>query len=593
MADGLTTTEVSALRAGYRRLRELSGLLDAINVFPVADADTGRNLVASFAPLERDAPSAAALAQALLWSALGNSGNIGVGFLGGVLEQPARPLVERFARGEALARAAVADPRPGTMLTVLERLRQASERHGTEPAGFVPVAAALGDAVAETTARLPLLAECGVVDSGALGLFAFLEEYLGTLVGSPERTDIAARFRGRLALRVPRGVADDAGRLRAGAAGDAAHGTCVDAMVEVSSVEPAVLEAVRALGDSAVLVVAGNLLKVHLHAADPEHLRHALAAHGRLLRFETSSLAPPGAAASAANPAFSGRARLVTDAAGSLSLAAAAALDVELLASHVSLPDGSGPETVVDRAEVFAALRAGQRISTAQAPLAQRHQRFTELLERHHRVVYLCVGSAFTGNYAAATEWARQQGVSDRFLVIDSGVASGRLAVVAWRLAQLARAGALQDWSSTAARLLAQSDELIFVERLEYLARGGRLGRGSAWFGDLLGLRPVVTPTPQGAKRVAMAKSFAGQLELVQRRLRALPDRDRALILLQHTDNEALVRDRVLPVVREVASAAEIEVGPLSLTTAVHTGPGTWAVALLPSLPDLEAPPCE
>ena len=579
MADGLSPAELTALRAGYRRLRELSSLLDAINVFPVADADTGQNLVASFAPLERELPSAAELAQALLWSALGNSGNIGVGFLAGLLEQPARPLVERFARGEERARAAVADPRPGTMLTVLERLCRVSERHGIDAAGFPPVAAALGDAVAETTARLPLLAESGVVDSGALGLFAFLEEYLGTLAGSPARTDIGERFRGRLAIQ------------RSGAAArEAVHGACVDAMVEVPSAEAGVIEAVRGLGDSAVLVQAGNLLKVHLHAEDPEGLRRALAAHGRLLRFEASALAAPAAAATAA--AFAGHAKLVTDAAGSISRAAAAALDVELLESHVNLPDGSGPETVVDRAAVFAALRGGGRVSTAQAPLAERHRRYAALLERHERVVYVCVGSVFTGNYAAATEWVRQQGVGDRFLVIDSGVASGRLAVVVWRLAELARAGAVRDWAADTARLLAGADELIFVERLEYLARGGRLSRGSAWFGDLLGLKPVVTPTPEGAQRVGMARSFEGQLALLRGRLRALPAAGRALVLLQYTDNEALVREHVLPVARAVAGGARIELGPLSLTTAVHTGPGTWAVALLPSSFDPEAPPC-
>jgi len=579
LADGLSSAEVTALRAGYRRLRELAGLLDAINVFPVADADTGQNLVASFAPLERDLPSAAALAQALLWSALGNSGNIGVGFLDGMLEQPTRPLVERFARGERRARAAVAAPRPGTMLTVLERLCRESERHGIDPAGFPLIAAALGDAVAETTARLPPLAECGVVDAGALGLFAFLEEYLGTLAGSPARTDIGARFRGRLAIQ----------RSRA-AARAPEHGACVDAMVEVPSAEPGVLEAIRGLGDSAVLVQAGNLLKIHLHAEDPERLRRALAAHGRLLRFEVSSLGAPGVAAPAA--AFAGRARLVTDAAGSLSRAAAAALDVELLESRVNLPDRSGPETVVDRAAVFAALRGGQRVTTAQAPLAARHRCYAALLERYERVVYVCVGSAFTGNYAAATEWVRQQGVSDRFLVIDSGVASGRLAVVVWRLAELARAGAVRDWAADTARLLTGADELIFVERLEYLARGGRLSRGSAWFGDLLGLKPVVTPTPQGAQRVGMARSFEGQLELLRSRLRALPGPGRPLLLLQYTDNEELVRGRVLPVARAIAGDARIEVGPLSLTTAVHTGPGTWAVALLPSSSDPEAPPC-
>ncbi|MBN2192092.1 MAG: DegV family EDD domain-containing protein [Polyangiaceae bacterium] len=579
MADGLNPTELLGLRAGYHRLREHAGLLDAINVFPVADADTGQNLVASLAPLERDYPSSAELARALLWSALGNSGNIGVGFLQGLLEQPDLPLAERFTRGATLARAAVAEPRPGTMLTVLERLLEAADRFGIGREGFPSVAATLAEAVAETTARMKLLADCGVVDSGALGLFVFLEEYLGVLTDCPVRTDVAKRFRGRLAILHP-----------AAEARDSDHGSCIDAMVEVAKVEPELLAAIRGLGDSVVVVQSHHLLKIHLHSDDPERLRHELGALGRLLRFDTSALVPE--ARHCAGRTLSGRAKLVTDAAGSLSREVAESLGVELLESYVNLPDGSGPETQVDRNAVWSALRAGSRVTTAQAPIAQRHQRFAALLERHERVVYVCVGSVFTGNYAAAAEWARRQGVENRFLVLDSGVASGRLAVVVRRLAELAELGRPLDHAAETERLLSRADELIFIDTLEYLARGGRLNRASAWFGGLLGLKPVITPTPQGARRVAMAKSFEGQLEHARRRLQALPDRGRGLVLLQYTDNEELVRERVLPVLREAASEARIEVGPLSLTTAVHTGPGTWAVAFLPLLTDPEATPC-
>jgi len=81
----------AALTSGYERLSAWSDLLDQINVFPVADADTGRNLMISLAPLHRsEAPTETVLCR-LLVSATGNSGNIAACFFAGfVAENPSK-----------------------------------------------------------------------------------------------------------------------------------------------------------------------------------------------------------------------------------------------------------------------------------------------------------------------------------------------------------------------------------------------------------------------------------------------------------------------------------------------------------------------
>jgi uncharacterized protein len=53
-------------------------------------------------------------------------------------------------------------------------------------------------------------------------------------------------------------------------------------------------------------------------------------------------------------------------------------------------------------------------------------------------------------------------------------------------------------------------------------------------------------------------------------------------VLVQYSDNRDWVESTVAPRLRLAAPAAEVVLGPLSLTTGVHTGPGTWAVAVLP-----------
>ena len=111
----------SAYRSGFERLVAWANLLDDINVFPVADGDTGRNLVLTLSPFRREAWRAAQMRRWLLTSARGNSGNIAAAFFYELLGvERANELPGAIQKGMRKARQAVADPQPGTMLTVFD-----------------------------------------------------------------------------------------------------------------------------------------------------------------------------------------------------------------------------------------------------------------------------------------------------------------------------------------------------------------------------------------------------------------------------------------------------------------------------------------
>jgi len=94
----------------------------------------------------------------------------------------------------------------------------------------------------------------------------------------------------------------------------------------------------------------------------------------------------------------------------------------------------------------------------------------------------------------------------------------------------------------------------------------------------------VVSPMPDGARKVAVLRKLADKVAFACDRVRQalLPSAGKGFLLLEYTDNRAWVEAHLGPRLREVAPRAEIGLGPLSLTTGAHTGPGTWAVAMLP-----------
>lgn len=549
-------------------------VLDRINVFPVPDGDTGRNLVLSLSPLRDQSASDATLAERLLMSARGNSGNIACAFVRALLDSGSgESLAARCVKGAAQARTAVAVPQPGTMLTVLDAL--AGEVAGGLDADSLPsLLVRLAQVVRETTSAQESLRRANVVDSGALGMLVFLDGMLRAYHGLDDAAgDLAASFRSLVRFDRPL------------EAGHAQHdeGFCVDAVLRIPEGRRPSDEALAWIGSEVVALRERDLWKIHLHARDMDKARAALGGLGEIVAWSWDDLGEQMSASPAV--ANESNVHIVTDGAASLCRRDAEALGVTLLDSHIDFGDRSLPETRLDPDDVYRAMRRGVRVTTAQASTYERHMHYERLAAQWKNVLYLCVGAVYTGNHAVASAWRASHAAGERMTLLDSGAASGRLAVVVRQTALAARGGA--DPSALAAfasAALQRAEEYIFPERLEYLARGGRLSKTSAWFGDAFGLAPVVSPFPDGARKVAMLRKPEDRVAFAcERAARAFATGShRGYLLAEYTDNRAWVEGILLPRLRKAAPEAKIALGPFSLTTGAHTGPGTWAVALLP-----------
>lgn len=261
--------------------------IDAINVYPVADGDTGTNLYltvesaaaaveAVFAAHETgtSVPSAAdavrAMAHGALIGARGNSGTILAQLLrgmAGVLAEGTGGDRMRLAldRAAAWARDAVAHPVEGTVLTVADRAAAAAGR-AAPGADTAEVARAAYEgaraALDATPGQLPALARAGVVDAGGRGLVTLLGALVQAVSGrAPERPYEAVPF-------VPP-PADDTECPAAD--GDGESGPAFEVIYLLEAGDEAV-ERLRtrldALGDSLVVVGGDGLWNVHVHVED-------------------------------------------------------------------------------------------------------------------------------------------------------------------------------------------------------------------------------------------------------------------------------------------------------------------------------------
>ena len=109
------------------------------------------------------------------------------------------------------------------------------------------------------------------------------------------------------------------------------------------------------------------------------------------------------------------------------------------------------------------------------------------------------------------------------------------------------------------------------------------MSKTGAFFGDMLDVKPIVTPMPHGAVKAGIARNASDQLRFAFKKLDAFITRyTDAVIMLEYTDNRDWVRDQLEGSIRNRYPQARIILQQISLTSSVHMGPGTWAIAFLP-----------
>lgn len=560
-----------ALITGYECLAAWADLLDRINVFPVADGDTGANLRISLAPLKAPDGERRLLADRLSRAATGNSGNIAVAFLRAfaAATDPAE-LAAAAEQGRRQAWQAVARPQPGTMLSVFDTVAgfpgpwQNGEICGR-------LSRLLQQSVVDGAALIPAIRQAGVVDAGALAMYIFFDGFCQSLAGRERiEVDVRGPFAGRLEI-------DPGFFLPAAESGEQ---FCVDAVLATNTPPAGMSEALSELGDSVVLLDDAAGVKIHVHTTEPRQLRHRLTGFGEVIGWSDEPIrASAGAGQSIAR--IGQTIRVVSDAAGSLPRELAEKHGITLLDSYLVYDGQSRPESLCDPEEIYRLLRTGQRVTTAQASVFERRLRFQRFCQEGERTLYLCVGSAFTGNYDVAVDWKQRHDRDNRLEILDTGAASGRLGLITLLTGRFAESGSgAAAVVEFARRRLANCQELVFIDQLKYLVAGGRVSRAGGFFGDLLQLKPIISPTAGGVRREGVVRHRRGQLAFALERLQQqFGVDDRPAILLQYSDNRTWVSETVAGQLAARLPRAELILVPLSLTSGVHMGPGTWSVA--------------
>ena len=574
--------------------------LNRINVFPVPDGDTGTNfamtmraVATSVRALDARATLEAvsnAMAQACVFSARGNSGMLLSQFLLGFRDRIAG-LESATAEDVAAAMRAGYDrlfesldtPVEGTILTVSREAAAAAEHAASETGNVAELMRRVLEnsqrALKRTPELLTILKEAGVVDAGASAFVRVIEAIVRLIEGDPI-----------VAAEQPADYAVPDIAAMAEVATDRDYHYCTEVLVRNENFPPSieVRAALRALGGSIVVLATGDLLKVHVHTDTPEKVYELGRSWGTLEATKADDMREQH--------------RQLSEAHRGVTILVDSSCDIpdDLLDRYgiVVVPIQLMEEnrTYLDRIEihsqeVYDRMHAGSVFTTSQPTPAAFVQGFQDALSGADEVVAVLLAKALSGTFASG-QAAAQTIDAKHIEMVDSRSASLGVGMLALRAAELAE----QGWTAGAIarevqRIRSQSGGIFTVDTFDNLLRSGRVGRGRAWLGTLLDVKPILELNPEG--RVVPLDKVRGRealiprvIEHLERRLTPRPEQLRiGIVHAGAPDVAEQLRDEV----QRRFAPQHCLMNDITPAIGVHVGFGAWGIFY--QVEDPSAPP--
>jgi DegV family protein with EDD domain len=276
------------------------------------------------------------------------------------------------------------------------------------------------------------------------------------------------------------------------------------------------------------------------------------------------------------------RVAIVTDSTASLPVEVAARAGVFVVPQQLAVGDRVGDEEDIAPGELAAALRAGGEVHTSPPPPPAFFWAYQDAVAGGaEEIVSLHVSGRLSATCEMARAAADQMGIPVR--VVDSATLGMGLGFAALAAAEAADRGAgTEEVLAVIERRLAANLALVYVDTLEYLRRGGRIGAARAWLGTTLGIKPLL-----GVKNgeVAPLERIRGDDKAIMRLAelaRAHAGRQLVDVAVEHYDAPGPAMRLAIRLQAQIPFRRSFYLSQISSVIGAHTGPGSVGVSVSP-----------
>ncbi|MFJ7932871.1 DegV family protein [Sporosarcina sp. NPDC096371] len=264
--------------------------------------------------------------------------------------------------------------------------------------------------------------------------------------------------------------------------------------------------------------------------------------------------------------------------------------DVTLFPLRVLIDDNEYDDILsIDPKDVYNAIRNGKQPKTSQVSPELFLENWQQLASSGEEGIYIAFSSELSGTHDTAVMTSKQVKETDpdtTLIIIDSKCASLGYGLLVKEAVRLRDNGeSLQDIEKKIRFMAEHMEHLFTVEDLDYMARGGRVSKTSAFIGGLLNIKPLLHV--EAGKLVPIEK-HRGRKKVLRRMTELMAERGDHLadqtIAISHADDENIALE-LKALADELFRPKSIEIHMIGSTIGAHTGPGTVAIFFLNKLP--------
>ncbi|NLC04599.1 MAG: DegV family EDD domain-containing protein [Tissierellia bacterium] len=575
--------------SGAREVIKNKNALNDINVFPVADRDTGTNLASTMnyiieeSKIDKTAKSTmSSIADAALLGARGNSGIIMAQYINGMfmsLNEEEEITISGFAESiqNAFPHAynSISDPVEGTMITVIREWAQAVYNKKDTSMDFYdllgqPLEVAF-KSLEETTSKLKVLQRSKVVDSGAKGFVHFIQGFTEFIKTGKvaEVSEIVEEIHSFHEMDHRDGNIE--------------HRYCTEAMLTCENIDLNILkEKLKDQGDS--LIVAGNNTKarIHVHTNTPEKIFQILRQEGNIIQQKVDDMKRQYQAAFDRKYNIA----LVTDSIADLPEEIMDKYQIHLLPLNLVMEGTSYLDKRTMTAEIFYDILDDleEYPSSAQPSPKVIEHLYSSLLENYDEILVISVAKEQSGTNNLFQQAAKKMARSGKIIrVIDSKQNSGAEGLLVMKAAEMIHNGeSLDNIIQEIEFLRDRTQILVSVNTLKYMVRSGRLSKAGGVLGKLINLKPVVSLDEKGAGSIAdMAFSINSNTKKIMNRMKRYNENNKITrYAIVHANNPVRAEEYRRKCV-EILNCEPEYIMNISTIVGISAGVGSVAVAYM------------
>ena len=577
-----------------QRVNQMEQYLNDINVFPVADGDTGTNMVATMSSIVKGikkckefsfAKISSVIADSALTGARGNSGAILAQFFQGLAEATkgkVRLSTEAFAQAATKAaeqaRNAISNPQEGTIITVMKEWANHLAEHAPQTPDFVELfkksLSKAKDSLAKTPDKLLILKKAGVVDAGAQGFVNILEgivnfiEY-GKIKSLKVITSTTNKMRSFNLDKVDSGINFQ---------------FCAEYLLEGIDLDrKTIRQKLTFLGDSLIVAGSKNKAHIHIHTDKPEDVFAELSEFGNIVKNKVDDMHKQHTKIK--RDTHTKSIGLVTDSTCDLPPELIKKYNIQIVPVVIQV----GKKSYLDKVEikpkdfVHILKTSNEKLSTSQPAPAFFKKVYVKAAQSYESIISLHISEKLSGTIQGARMGCKDMEYSNKIHIIDSKTSSVALGLLVAEAARLIQERCKLEEIINRLKIAANNVKIfISIPTLKYLMRSGRLNKTKGFLGTLLNLKPILTVNSDGniveaAKVIGQKRVIHKTLDLALKFAKSVKDPRFGIAHVSAPELAQWYCDKILT----VFNSSKVMIVEASPALSVHIGISGAAIAVL------------